>query len=261
MDLDTIEKAMLFYIITGAKNDLTAEDFTGKQTIACMRAIEKIQKSEQELNAVNVAKILGDNTLGWVTSLYDYTLGLSEDVCYKRIVEEKKKRQLTNLALMIPQMIKQDEDINISIQNTIKDLTEITKRAKEEKTFKEQLSDTLVEIEGNYTNRRDYTLYSGIFALDNLTLGFHRGELTILGARPRRWKNNASLTDSYQDCKSKKESFVYIFRNVRRASNSKTFNSKNTDQRLHHKSRFTWGQTLELVRQSLWRDSRLRHGD
>ena len=43
------------------------------------------------------------------------------------------------------------------------------------------------QIEQNTLKGTDYSLYTGITDLDNITCGLHRQELTIIGARPRSW--------------------------------------------------------------------------
>lgn len=60
----------------------------------------------------------------------------------------------------------------------------------------EQIVDTATEIEKNYNKRNDYSLYTGIYDLDDLTCGLHNKELTIIGARPRCWKNNINIANS-----------------------------------------------------------------
>ena len=85
------------------------------------------------------------------------------------------------------------EDIETYSQKVIKDINDITKQTQKEESLTEQISNTLTEIEANWRNRNDYSLYTGILDLDKKTCGLHNQELTIIGARPGVGKTTLAL--------------------------------------------------------------------
>ena len=78
----------------------------------------------------------------------------------------------------------------------IKEINKVAEMNEKEKTFLQQVIDVSEEIEKNSLEEPDYSLYTGITDLDKITCGLHKQELTIIGARPRCWKNNISITSS-----------------------------------------------------------------
>ena len=81
-------------------------------------------------------------------------------------------------------------------QKLIKQLNEITQREEKEKTFTEKIAEATIDLEKKYNNQSDYSLYTGLYDLDDMTCGLHNQELTIIGARPRCGKDNISLAIS-----------------------------------------------------------------
>ena len=75
------------------------------------------------------------------------------------------------------------ENVDTYIQDCIKELNNIENVNTKEKTFVEQVADTTTEIEKNYNNRNDYSLYTGILDLDKMTCGLHKQELTIIRSK------------------------------------------------------------------------------
>lgn len=89
--------------------------------------------------------------------------------------------------------IKDAENIDIDIEKVIKELNKIEDREIKEESLKEQIIDTLDMIEKNMKNKNDYSLYTGMLDLDQLTCGLHNEELTIIGARPGMGKTTFAL--------------------------------------------------------------------
>ena len=121
----------------------------------------------------------------------------------------RKKRDLFDLTKQITQEIEQQENIDEYIQDCIKNINEISKENEKQETFIEQLAKTTEEIEKNYNKRNDYSLYTGIYDLDDLTCGLHNKELTIIGARPGVGKTTLTLQIAEHIAK-KKKNVVFI---------------------------------------------------
>ena len=89
--------------------------------------------------------------------------------------------------------IKDSENIDIEIEKAIKELNKIEDRDIKEESIMEQTKETLDIIENNIKNKNDYSLYTGMLDLDQLTCGLHNEELTIIGARPGMGKTTFAL--------------------------------------------------------------------
>ena len=121
-----------------------------------------------------------------------------------------KKRKVFELAQNILANVAEKENIDIYIQDCIDKLNNIEKINTKEKTFVEQIAETTNEIEKNYNNRNDYSLYTGIFDLDKLTCGLHNQELTIIGARPGMGKTTLTLQIAQNIAKEKNVVFASL---------------------------------------------------
>ena len=92
--------------------------------------------------------------------------------------------------------------ININI-NLKKEINNIQRINEKEKTFVEQVVETTKMIEDKIGEKEDYSLYTGMQDLDNIISGLHKQELTIIGARPRCWKDYLCITNSNKNSKQK----------------------------------------------------------
>lgn len=197
-----IEKAMLCHIIYKEYDtDLTENDFIDAKNKAIIKAVNELKKSKEDISMLSVkSKMKGDTTriLTYLSTLTDYAIGTNPDDLYNRLVELSQKRAVFDL---LKQKILDFEDISIQdiINDMEKQINKIMQRNTKEETFVEQLVKTATELEEKYKNRNDYSLYTGLSDIDDKILGFHNSELTIIGARPRCWKNNICITDSTEN--------------------------------------------------------------
>ena len=213
---EELEKIMLFHIIfNNYVCDLTEKDFVDRKNVIIIKAINKLKKEKQDINLINIQeKIQRNNSkvLEYLAKLGDYGIGTEADTIYNKIIQLSQKRAIYNL--LKENIITVTERTPEETYTDLIDKTnKIMQRAEKEETFIEQISKTGEEIEKNYKNRNDYSLYTGISDLDDKILGLHNGELTIIGARPRSRQNNFCITNSTKNSREKEKSRNNKFRN------------------------------------------------
>lgn len=196
---EEIEKIVLFYMIFKQVDfDVDANDFVNERNKKIIVAINELKVEEEEISILGIAgKIKGNNTpiIQYIADLGEYIFGMSADTAYKKLIEYSKKRKIYELMEKRKADILSAENMDNLIEKIIKELTEIEKRSEKSRTFLEQVINTMGEIEDNYNRRSDFSLYTGLLDLDNILLGLHKQELTIIGARPRYWEDNIGFAD------------------------------------------------------------------
>ena len=212
---EELEKIMLFHIIfNNYVCDLTEKDFVDSKNVIIIKAINKLKQEKQDINLINIQeKIQRNNSkvLEYLAKLGDYGIGTEADTIYNKIIQLSQKRAIYNL--LKENIITVTERTPEETYTDLIDKTnKIMQRAEKEETFIEQISKTGEEIEKNYKNRNDYSLYTGISVLDDKILGLHNGELTIIGARPRSRQNNFCITNSTKNSRKKEKSCNNKFR-------------------------------------------------
>jgi replicative DNA helicase len=194
---EELEKAMLYYLIFEQEDYLLDEsDFVGERNKKIIKAINELKAEKQEISMFAVkAKIKanGKQVLDYITSLSEYIRTSNVESVYTQLMELSKKRKL--LALMQEKImdISDCENVDILAQEIVKEVNDIEKINEKEKSFLEQVVETMEQIEKNTLERTDYSLYTGIQDLDQKTCGLHKQELTIIGARPGVGKTTLAL--------------------------------------------------------------------
>lgn len=211
---EEIEKAVLYYIIfKNEELDIEESDFINMKNKLIAKAIEELKLEKEEISILSVqSKIKGNQKqiLEYISNLGNNIYGITAEVCYNKLKELSKKRKVFELAQNILTNVAEEESIDIYIQDCIDKLNKIEKINTKEKTFVEQIAETTSEIERNYNNRNDYSLYTGIFDLDKLTCGLHNQELTIIGARPGMGKTTLTLQIAQEIAKKKNVVFASL---------------------------------------------------
>ena len=211
---EEIEKAVLYYIIfKNEELDIEESDFINMKNKLIAKAIEELKLEKQDISILSVQnKIKGNQKqiLEYISNLGNNIYGITAESCYNRLKELSKKRKVFELAQNILANVTEEENIDIYIQDCIDKLNNIEKINTKEKTFIEQIAETTSEIEKNYNNRNDYSLYTGIFDLDKLTCGLHNQELTIIGARPGMGKTTLTLQIAQNIAKEKNVVFASL---------------------------------------------------
>ncbi len=201
---EEIEKAMLFYIIFEQEEYLLdEEDFADGRNKKIIKAINELKAEKKEVSILNIkSKIKADQkkVLEYLTSLGDYIRTSNAETIYSSVIELSKKRKLFKIMQEKSTEIADCENIDVLAQELIKQVNQIEQINEKEKTFSQQVADTSIWIEQNTKEKTDYSLYTGIGDLDNMTCGLHKEELTIIGARPRNRKNNTSIANSRTYC-------------------------------------------------------------
>lgn len=211
---EEIEKAVLYNIIFEKEElDIEETDFISTKNKLIAKAIQELKTEKEEISILSVqSKTKGNQKqiLEYISNLGNNVYGITAEVCYNKLKELSKKRKVFELAQNILTNVAEEESIDIYIQNCIDKLNNIEKINVKEKTFREQVAETAKEIEKNWRNRNDLSLYTGIFDLDKLTCGLHNQELTIIGARPGMGKTTLTLQIAQDIAKEKNVVFVTL---------------------------------------------------
>ena len=112
---------------------------------------------------------------------------------YEILKDKTKKRELLELAKNIQKEIEQIEDVDVYLEKSISEIQKIEFQTEKEENFVDEVAKTATKIEQNINKKQDYSYYTGFLDLDDLTDGLHKGELTIIGARPGVGKTTFSL--------------------------------------------------------------------
>lgn len=197
---EEIEKAVLYYMIFEKEElDVTEMDFTNLENRKIMKAINDLKKNKEEVSILTIRNKIdsaNNKILEYISNLGEYVYTTGVDTAYKILKSNTKKRELFRLSKEIKREIKEVEDIDIYIEKVISELQKIEFQTEKEETFAELVSKVAKRVEENINKKKNYDFYTGFFDLDALTDGLHEGELTIIGARPRCWKNYIFFTDS-----------------------------------------------------------------
>lgn len=194
---EEIEKVVLFYMIfEQADFNVDEKDFVSDRNKKIIEAINQLKVEKSEISILSIAgKIRGNNTqiIEYISELGEYIFGMSADIAYNKLIEYSKKRRVYELMEASKIDVINAEDMDNLIEKMVKQLNEIEERSEKSKSFLEQVINTMGEIERNYNQRSDFSLYMGLLDLDNILLGLHKQELTIIGARPGVGKTTLAL--------------------------------------------------------------------
>lgn len=225
---EEIEKTVLYYIIFEKEQvNVNEDDFFITKHKQIIKAIQELRKKQEEINIISIKnKIKGKDTeiLKYIGLIAESQFGSSINYAYKELKRLSKKRKILEISNEMREKVKDEPEIEIYIEKLIKELNEINQEGEREKTFLDIVCETsdLIEkkrIEGiNF----DYKYFTGIFDLDKVTNGLHEEELTIIGARPRRWKNILCFANSTQNSEIWYKCRDNKLRNVRDSNSSKT---------------------------------------
>ena len=193
---EELEKAMLYFIIfEKAEFELTENDFISLINKKIIRAINKLKLSKQEVSMLSVSEQIKDekNILEYLSELNTYTIGSTAENIYEKIKELTKKRDTFLLTKEIMKDTKETENIDLLIEKAISKLQKIEMQTEKQENFVNLIARTTDLIEQNIKKKDDLSYYTGFFELDALTDGLHKGELTIIGARPATGKTTFAL--------------------------------------------------------------------
>lgn len=197
MSDEELEKAMLYYLIYEQEDYVLDEtDFAFEKNKKIIKAINELKAEKKEISIISLqSKISANNkqVIEYLTSLSEYIYATTSDYIYNQVIELSKKRKLMELLQKSITELMEAENIDIFMQDKIKQINKIAEINEKEQTFLEQVVETSTEIERNTLQKPDYTLYTGITDLDKMICGLHKQELTIIGARPGVGKTTLAL--------------------------------------------------------------------
>ena len=197
MSDEELEKAMLYYLIYEQEDYVLDEtDFAFEKNKKIIKAINELKAEKKEISIISLQSRISANNkqvIEYLTSLNEYVYATTADYIYNQVIELSKKRKLMELLQKSITELMEAENIDIFMQDKIKQINKITEINEKEQTFVEQVVETSTEIEKNTLQKPDYTLYTGITDLDKMICGLHKQELTIIGARPGVGKTTLAL--------------------------------------------------------------------
>lgn len=208
---EEIEKAMLYYVIFQEELfELTEADFVNSTNQKIIQAINTLKSKKIEVSMLTINNELQDNSiLAYLAYLGDYTSRTSPETTYKILKDYTKQRQVFNLTKQVQMEVRNTENIDAFIEQTISKLQKIQMQTQEEENFMMQVVTAAELIEKNTLKQEDYSLYTGFFDLDALTDGLHNGELTVIGARPGVGKTTFALQIA-ENIAKKGKSIAYV---------------------------------------------------
>lgn len=197
MSDEELEKAMLYYLIYEQEDYVLDEtDFAFERNKRIIKAINELKAEKKEISIISLQSRISANNkqvIEYLTSLSEYVYATTADYIYNQVIELSKKRKLMELLQKSITELMEAENIDIFMQDKIKQINKIAEINEKEQTFVEQVVETSTEIEKNTLQKPDYTLYTGITDLDKMICGLHKQELTIVGARPGVGKTTLAL--------------------------------------------------------------------
>ena len=197
MSDEELEKAMLYYLIYEQEDYVLDEtDFAFEKNKKIIKAINELKAEKKEISIISLqSKISANNkqVIEYLANLNEYVYATTADYIYNQVIELSKKRKLMALLQKSITELMEAENIDIFMQDKIKQINKIAEINEKEQTFVEQVVETSTEIEKNTLQKPDYTLYTGITDLDKMICGLHKQELTIIGARPGVGKTTLAL--------------------------------------------------------------------
>lgn len=197
MSDEDIEKAMLYYLIYEQEDyTLDETDFAFERNKKIIKAINELKAEKKEISIFSIKSKINANSkqvIDYIASLSENIYTTNADTIYNSLIELSKRRKTLDLLQKSIMELAEVENIDIFLQDKIKQFNKIAEVNEKETTFVEQVAETSMQIENNTLAKPDYSLYTGIMDLDNITCGLHKQELTIIGARPGVGKTTLAL--------------------------------------------------------------------
>lgn len=186
-------------------DSLRPEDFYGRAHQLIYEAMVRLYEKREPIDLLSLSNLLKETGqleaiggVGYLTSLVNSVPTAAHVVNYSKIVERKKVlRDLIDTAHDIISLgYQEDEDTEVLVDAAEQKLFSVTQRSVQ-KTF-EPLDKSLHEAfeRLDALHKADGGLRgtpSGFYDLDNITAGFQKSDLIIIGARPSLGKSTLAL--------------------------------------------------------------------
>lgn len=206
---EEIEKTVLYYVIFEKEElNLSEKDFFLQKNKQIFTAIQELKAKKEEINLLSIKQKIKSESkeiLKYLTDLADFVYGTSINYAYKELKRLSKKRELLRISKEIMKKVNAKEEIEVYIEQIIKELGDINQEGEKEKSFLEMLIETsdLIDKKIKEGSKFDNKYLTGIFDLDKATNGLHEEEFTVIGARPRNGEKYICITDSLQCSKQR----------------------------------------------------------
>lgn len=199
---------------------LTDDDITVGSYRTILQACRKLYEAGQEVDIVTVSAELM-NRGGYGSLLAEisgaYFIGTNYDKYVDMLKSYTAKRKIYQGLHYIQEQLKLDNPADIK-SNIIDYFSEIPLAGQaQDDSIKSVMLKTSEHLEYKYKHRNDTSNHTGIADLDKFTGGLHRGEVTIIAARPSVGKTALAVQVALQVAKKAKQ-YKYFQGKCRRYS-------------------------------------------
>lgn len=212
------EIAVLSALTTGRRDaaqyaaQLTAEDFHKPEHRAIFQAIQRLIARKQDVTLVTIADAMSasdgsDSALiATLPALREHAIdGWAVDSHIALVKDASFRRDLyARLDAARKQLMDADNDASSVLESTRQSLRDMVITGHKWQEMPDVLLNTYEALEKRQKGE-EKSMPSGISILDRMTSGFHRGELTIIGARPAVGKSalgmHIALATAAQGCR------------------------------------------------------------
>jgi replicative DNA helicase len=209
------EAIVLSAILNGRNqyiDQLTDDDITVGSYRTILQTCRKLYEAGQEVDIVTVGAELMNRT-GYGTLLAQISAEYFQGIHYDKYVDMLKsytaKRKIHQGLHYIQEQLKLDNPADIK-SNVIDYFSEIPLAGQaQDDSMKSVMLKTNEHLEYKYKHRNDTSNHTGIADLDKFTGGLHKGEVTIIAARPSVGKTALAVQIALQVAKKGKA--VQIF--------------------------------------------------
>lgn len=201
------EAVVLSAILNGHSeyiDKITDDDFTITSYKTIIQACQKLKNKGQEVDIVTVGSLLmGQGALISEVSA-EYFQGLNYEAYIKMLKNYTAKRRIYNGMHFIQEQLKQESpaDIKANILDYFSDIP-LAGQAQDD-SVKNVMMKTNTHLEYKYKHRNDTSNHTGITDLDKFTGGLHKGEVSIIAARPSIGKTALAVQIALQVAKKNK---------------------------------------------------------
>jgi len=193
-------------------DQLTEEDFTIGSYQTIFRACRQLYENNEEIDLVTVgSKFMNRKNYGTlIVDISEYYMpSLNFDKYVEMLKNYTTKRKIHQGLHYIQEQLKLDNPADIK-SNVIDYFSEIPLAGQaQDDSIKSVMLKTNEHLEYKYKHRNDTSNHTGIADLDKFTGGLHKGEVTIIAARPSVGKTALAVQIALQV--AKKEKVVQIF--------------------------------------------------
>ena len=206
------EQALLSCIIQGGPQTLldcteigiTNDHFSDEKNKELFKIILKIGTEGEDFNEITIGNEVEARKLGsYLDTPYLLKVTTLSDTCkaYKQyanlVLNNTKKRHLVQSIKAAEQCISEGGDTDKIIETLHSDITTISlKECKREIFTGESITKPLIDQIKSYINK-DFNkngVKTGYEKLDEMTSGFHKGQMIVIAARPSQGKSALSIS-------------------------------------------------------------------